>query len=195
MAKKYVYQKSERGVSDFVYVDLLPELKRARQFNMNVIIAGTIAVVATYFFIFVPFRLATEEFEEVNGHNNDLAHRLVLKQEERVLHEINLDIIHFEQDINQLHGLNIDLNEYIDQINNYTDERDGEVIEVVYNVENETLLVRVIMINDQYFTQLRNDFLAFEWVYSVSPSDQEDYGSIYQVVQFTLDLEVPEDVE
>ena len=188
MAKKYVYQKSERGVSDFVYVDLLPEVKRARQFNMNVIIAGTIAVVATYFFIFVPFRMATNEYEEVNGHYNDLQHRLDLKEEERMLHEINLDIINFEQDINQLHGLNVDLNNYLDEINIAADFRGGEVIEVIYNVEQETLLVRVIMINDQYFPILRNDFLAFDWVYQVSSSKKEDYGSIYQVVQYTLEV-------
>lgn len=193
MSKKYVYQKSERGVSDFVYVDLLPEVKRARQFNMNVIIAGTIAVVATYFFIFVPFRLATEEFEEVNGHNSDLEHRLILKEAERDLHEINLDIINFEQDINQLQDLNVDLNNYLDEINIASDFREGEVIEIIYNVEAETLLIRVIMINDQYFPILRNDYLAFDWVYGVSASDKEDYGSIYQVVQYTL--EVTPDVE
>ena len=37
MASKHIYAKSISGVSDFVYVDLLPDVKRSRQFNVNVI--------------------------------------------------------------------------------------------------------------------------------------------------------------
>ena len=191
MAKKHVYQKSISGVSDFVYVDLLPEVKRARQFNMNVIIAGTLAVVLVWGLIFIPYRQKTEEFEALNGHNNDLQHRLNLKNEELLLHEIDLSIIEFEQDILDLEQLSIDFNLYLDEINLRVDPY-GAITEVVYNAETSTLRVSVIMINNR-FSILENDFLEIDWVDAVSKTDEEDYGDVYELVQYTL--EVNQDVE
>lgn len=194
MAKKYVYQKSISGVSDFVYVDLLPEVKRARQFNMNVIIAGTLAVLLVWGLIFVPYRQRTELFEEKNGINNDLQHRLDLKNEELLLHEIDLSIIEFERDIEDLEQLSIDFNLYLDEVNLMVAPY-GQITEVIYNVETATLRVRVIMINSHYFSILENDFLELSFVKEdgVSKTDEEDYGDVYQMVQYTL--EVNQDVE
>lgn len=194
MAKKHVYQKSISGVSDFVYVDLLPEVKRARQFNMNVIIAGTLAVLLVWGLIFVPYRQRTELFEEKNGHNNDLQHRLDLKNEELLLHEIDLSIIEFEQDIDDLEQLSIDFNQYLDEVSIMVAPY-GHITEIIYNAETATLRVRVIMINSHYFSILENNFLELSFVKEngVSKTDEEDYGDVYQMVQYTL--EVDQDVE
>lgn len=193
MAKKHVYQKSISGVSDFVYVDLLPEVKRARQFNMNVIIAGTLAVILVWGLIFIPYRQKTEDFEALNGHNNDLKHRLNLKNEELLLHEIDTSIIQFEQDIINLEELSIDFNQYLDEINLLVAPY-GAVTEILYSAETSTLRVSVIMINDR-FAVLENDFQEIDWVVEdgVTRTDEEDYGDVYELVHYTL--EVNQDVE
>ena len=66
MANKHIYAKSASGISDFVYVDLLPEVKRSRQFNMNVIGALFLGVFLSYVLIYMPFRAATEQYETLN---------------------------------------------------------------------------------------------------------------------------------
>ena len=84
MANKHIYAKSASGISDFVYVDLLPEVKRSRQFNMNVIGALFLGVFLSYVLIYMPFRAATEQYETLNALNNDLQHELILTNEEYV---------------------------------------------------------------------------------------------------------------
>ena len=81
MAKKIIYSKGTGIKSDFVYVDLLPDVKRSREFNINVIIVITIAVVLSFVFIYIPYSRATVIFEESNGLNNDLNHELLLTQD------------------------------------------------------------------------------------------------------------------
>jgi hypothetical protein len=192
MAKKYVYQKGSSGVSDFVYVDLLPDVKRVSQFNMNVIIALLFAVVATYFLVFIPFRAATEEFELANGKNNDLHHRLELKQQELILHEINENAIIFQNDIDQLEVYKLDFNDLLDDVNGLVEVRSGDIREISYSAENSILTVRVQLSSFFTFNHLEGDFINLGWVTTAEYTDPEAEGAYYVAV-FTL--EVTPDVE
>ena len=85
MANRHVYMK---GNNDFVHVDLLPDVKRSRQFNVNVIVELTLAVVLSFVLIYIPYSRAIVDFEESNGINNNLKHELLLTQEEYDGYEI-----------------------------------------------------------------------------------------------------------
>ncbi len=195
MAKRYVYQKSAAGVSDFVYVDLLPEVKRARQFNMNVIIVGTLAVIATWVFVFIPYRTQTEIFEEKNGVLNDLTHRLTLKLEEQELHEIDLGIIQFEEEIDALLNLQVDFRVMKNQVDNVIESTDNEayVRDISYSAIDNTLLVKVATKYDFYDTTFLDDFEDLDWTGTVTLDSNSTSEDLYV---FTYTLEVnPEDVE
>lgn len=187
MAKKFVYQKSASGVSDFVYVDLLPQVKRASQFNMNVIIAGTLAVVATYFFIFIPYRQQTELFEEKNGMLNDLSHRVTLKQEEQILHEIDLDVIEFEDEKNELEGLSVNFNLLLLDIKEEIQENTGDLKEVFYSAETELLQVKVTHKQELSDSTFQEAFLNIDWVLDVTRENKNFSGDLWE---FTYILEV-----
>lgn len=168
MAKKLVYSKGSGGVSDFVYVDLLPDVKRARQFNVNVIIALTLAVVSSFVFIYMPFRAATENFEELNGLNNDLKHELLLTNEELIGYEINLETITFEQEIDLLVLNKVDFNNLLDDIQllielkniNYS----TTLTKISYNASSNNFSIIVISTSKDIFNHLNNDFLNLDWV-------------------------------
>lgn len=177
MAKKIVYSKGTDGVSDFVYVDLLPDVKRSRQFNMNVIITLTFAVVLSFVLIYMPFRSATSDFEKLNGLNNDLKHELLLTNEEFVGYEINLDTITFEQKIDDLKVNRIDFNELLDDLKiaislkniNYS----TTLNDISYNATNRTFVIIVESTSSDIFNYLNNDFLNFSWVSSSEHSQPE----------------------
>ena len=82
MAKRHVYSKDTHGYGDFVYVDLLPEVKRSRQFNANVIIALLYAIVLGFFLVYRPYSSAVFDLEAKYSENYDLKHELTLTQEE-----------------------------------------------------------------------------------------------------------------
>lgn len=193
MAKKYVYQKNASGVSDFVYVDLLPQVKRARQFNMNVIIAGTLAVVATYMFIFVPYRQQTELFEEKNGMLNDLTHRLTLKLEEEFLHEIDMDIIEFEEQKDDIIGLRVDFTTLIEDIEITVFPLEGDIKEISYSAETETFTVKIATKYEWLDSTYQEDILQLKWVEDLIPVSKNYNGDLWELT-YTLEVN-PQNVE
>ena len=196
MAKKVVYSKGFDGISDFVYVDLLPEVKRARQFNMNVIIALTFAVVLSFVLIYMPFRNATEDFEELNGLNNDLKHELLLTNEELVGYEINLDTITFEQQIDMLIIYKVDINTLLGEIQSLVNVKNVTNYTVITHIEyDSTLNTFEIVIESTLkdnFTKLNNDFLGMDWVSSSSfppPPEELPGGNLYRST-FTIGVDL-----
>ena len=145
MAKKIIYAKGTGIKSDFVYVDLLPDVKRSREFNINVIIVVTIAVVLSFVFIYIPYSSATVVFEESNGLNNDLTHELLLTQEEYA-------------------GYEIDLNDLKDDLEIVIDVYDGYLNKIIYNAESRTIEVTIQMTTRLMYDTLNNSLLNISWV-------------------------------
>ena len=196
MAKKVVYSKGEGGANDFVYVDLLPEIRRARQFNVNVIITLSYALVAAFVLIYMPYRAATVVFEEKNGLNNDLRHELLLTQEEFVGYEIDVDVIEFEDNIGLLSGIRVDFNNLLDDVELITDVYDGEISYIGYTAETETLVVTIQVTNNVAFNILNDNFRNLPWVLDSTKDEVTpitvDGTTIYQT---SFMLEVNPDVE
>lgn len=187
MAKRIVYAKGTHGFNDFVYVDLLPDVKRARQFNVNVIIALLVLVTATYVLIYIPFSAKIFEFEELNVLNQDLSHELTLTQEEYAGYEINIDNINFEGDIEFLAEMKVDLKSIIDDVNIAVTNNDGRVSLISYNSELKTLTIEVLMVIDTNYSLLNTDLLRLNWVersnYSkpLPQSDGFSFVSTYEI--------------
>jgi hypothetical protein len=192
MSKRYVYEKSEHGIGDFVYVDLLPQVRRARQFNANVIYALLFALILSYVLVFIPFRAATSEFESLNGINNDLHHELLLTQEEFAGYEINLDLITFEENIDGLANYRVDFNDLLDdveiEVGNLID--DAKITFISYSAENQQLRVTVALKYSVNFDLLDTAFEGLPWVLSSeAPVNYEILGSsVLKVKTYTLEV-------
>lgn len=194
MSKKHVYAKSEHGIGDFVYVDLLPEVRRPRQFNVNVIIALLFTVVLIWVLVFQPVTLRTQQLEDLNSWNNDLHHELRLTNEEFLGYEIDLDVIEFEEQIEGLDGLRVDFNNLLDDVELEVDKVDGQITFISYSAENSELRVTVRIGSFYSFSELEHTLLNLPWVVSSNPIVPEKNGVELQY-SATFILEVNPDVE
>lgn len=197
MAKKHVYEKSIHGIGDFVYVDLLPNVRRARQFNANVIIALLVGLVGAFFLVFLPYRDATTEYEILKGENNDLRHELTLTQEEFVGYGINLELVDYERQIDGLSDYRVDFNNLLDdveiQVNNPL--VDGKISFISYNAETQQLLVKVeVTAQPENFDTLELLFRGLDWVETTSSTTYVRIGDTLQYEK-TFTLEVTPNVE
>ena len=187
MPKKHVYTKDSSGFGDFVYVDLLPEIRRSRQFNMNVILALLFAVVLGFFLIYRPYSTAIFELEELNAINNDYEHELVLTQEEFDMYEIDLDAIDFADDITAANKLRVDINNLVDDVELKVDSSNGRIRSIQYYAEIERMLVEVSIVSQFSFNTLNNQLLNLPWVEDsehsvpVRYSDDVEYTSTFEI--------------
>jgi hypothetical protein len=190
MAKRIVYAKGTHGFNDFVYVDLLPDVKRARQFNVNVIIALLVLVTATYVLIYIPFSAKIFEFEELNVLNQDLSHELTLTQEEYAGYEINIDNIDFENDIETLVDFKVDLKSIIDDVNIAVTNNDGTISTISYSKVTNQIMIEVLMIVPTNYSILNTDLLGLNWVVNSNysaPKTQSD--GIYHAATYTIGVD------
>jgi hypothetical protein len=196
MAKRYVYEKSINGIGDFVYVDLLPEVKRARQFNVNVIFALLFALVLSYTLVFLPFRDATIEFEELNGINNDLRHELMLTEEEFEGYNIDLALVDYERQIDSLSTYRVDFNILLDDVELQVDNPlvNGKISFISYSAQNQELIVAVTVTDKNNYTFLDMLFEGLDWVEDSSNTEAERIGDTVEFTS-TFTLEVNADVE
>jgi hypothetical protein len=194
MAKKHVYTKSEHGIGDFVYVDLLPEVRRPRQFNVNVILSLFFAVLVVYVLIFVPVNNKTIQLEELNSWNNDLAHEYTLIQEEFYGYEIDLDVITFEEKIDTVRDLRVDFNNLLDDVELEVNDVSGNISFISYSAEQSQLRVTVELTNFYSYNSLDQEFLNLPWVTSSDYTEPQKDGSEVQY-SATFILEVDPNVE
>ena len=190
MATKHVYEKSIGSAGDFVYIDLLPEVKRSRQFNMNVIAALFLGVILSFILIYMPYSKATATHESLNALNNDLVHELMLTNEEFIGYEINLDTIVFEEDIDLLKTFKVDFNNYLDDIELLTTVNGGTIIYTFYNAETAEFQVTVIISSPFTYNILNNDLLELDWVAtSIYTTPSRTGDAVLYTATFTLGVE------
>ncbi len=196
MAKKFVYQKSEHGIGDFVYVDLLPEVKRPRQFNVNVIGTLFYLVILVWILIFVPITQKTAQLQDLKSWNNDLHYEYTLAQEEFVGYEINLDVISFEENIQYLEDYKIDFNNLKDdvELEVVSGQLNGEITSIVYSAETQEFYITVEFPDYFYFNTLNHNLLNLPWVISIEQTNPQLQGNT-NIWSATFALEVNPNVE
>jgi hypothetical protein len=190
MAKKHVYSKDVTGYGDFIYVDLLPEVKRSRQFNVNVIIALLYAIIIGFFFIYRPYSDAVFQYEDLSGINYDLKHELSLTNEEFSGYEIDLDALAFEEDIIEMELKRVNYNNLIDDIQLIVDLNNGRIKQVTYNSDTKELLVQVSIISQFSYNTLNNQVLNLPWVsYSSYSTPTRDFDEVEYTSTFTIGVD------
>ena len=186
MAKRHVYSKDTHGFGDFVYVDLLPTVKRSRQFNMNVIIALLYAIVLAFFLIYRPYSSAVFELEDLNSENYDYVHELNLTQEEFEGYNIDLSAIEFDQDIATAESLRVDFNGLLDDIEILADLNSGDIESVSYRAESKEFVIEVSFRTQHHQNDLNTDILRLDWVSSSSAVKGTD-GTLTYVYTIGVD--------
>ena len=197
MAKDFVYEKGVNSVGDFIYVDLLPQTRRGRQFNSNVILSLLFALVLLFVLVFWPYRTLTTEFEGLNDLNNDLQNELDLTQEEFEGYNIDLELVNYEDRIEELTSYRVDFNYLLDDVElQVTNEViDGRITFISYSAEREILQVTVVLTEKINFNILDSMFEGLDWVVnSTSPNDARRIGDSVEWEK-TFILEVNLDVE
>lgn len=166
MSKKHVYIKDTSGYGDFIYVDLLPEVRRSQQFNMNVILALLFAVVLGFFLIYRPYSAAIFELEELSAINNDYEHELTLTQEEFDMYEIDKNAIEFGEDITEASKLRVDINNLVDDIelNVASVSEKGRIKSIIYDAETKQISIEISFVSPFDFDILNNKLLNLSWV-------------------------------
>ena len=165
MANRHVYMK---GNNDFVHVDLLPDIKRSRQFNVNVIVELTLAVVLSFVLIYIPYSRAVVDFEESNGLNNNLKHELVLTQEEYDGYEIDLDAIAYQSKIDLIKDSKTDFNSYKDDLEIIVDVYDGRLSQITYDAQSNSIKISIQMTSMLMYDTLNNSMLNIPWINNIS---------------------------
>lgn len=189
MPKKHVYTKDLTGFGDFVYVDLLPEVRRARQFNMRIIIALLVSVALTFVLVYLPYSSGTFELEDVNSDNNDLQHELMLTQEEFDGYEIDEDAIQFREDIDAIIKTKTDFNNLYDFLEIYVDLNDGRIDDVYFDLGSQEIVFTVSMVNPYRYDILNTQMLNLSWVSSSSYTGPNQYGDdIEYVGVYTIEV-------
>ena len=200
MADRKVYSKSSTSRSDFVYVNLLPDVKRARQFNVNILLIVFFTVLLTGIIVFIPYRNRTEELSTLNGNNSDLGYALILANEELRGYEINLNTINFYNRLTEVSNLTVDVNSYISEvqaeINTILQSPlvNGEVTSFNYDLENNTLEVVVRFSSISTFTTLNNRFNDLDWVITSTNTEPVQSG-VLVLYESTYSLEVDYNAE
>lgn len=190
MPKRHVYSKDASGFGEFIYVDLLPEVKRSRQFNMNVVVALLFAIVLAFFLIYRPYRDGTFELESVTSLNNDLKHELDLTREEFVGYEIDLDAIQFEDDIRDFELLRVDFNNLMDDVELIVDDNNGRLRNVNYDATTDTLTFEVALISQYSYSTINNQLRILSWVAASRYGSPTKLGDdVEYVATFTIEVD------
>ncbi|AIO18987.1 hypothetical protein KQ51_01110 [Candidatus Izimaplasma bacterium HR1] len=179
MPKRHVYSKDTHGFGDFVYVDLLPTVKRSRQFNMNVIIALLYAIVLAFFLIYRPYSSAMFELEDLNSKNYDYRHELSLTQAEFEGYEIDLSAIQFDQDISELLLLRVDFNGLLDDLEIKSDLYKGTIEAVSYRAETKEFTIEVSFPSQYYYNSLNTEILGLDWVVTSEAEQSGEDANTY----------------
>jgi hypothetical protein len=189
MAKRHVYSKDITGLGDFIYVDLLPDVKRARQFNVNVVAALLFAIVLAFFLIYQPYRDNTFELEELSSINNDLKHEKDLTQEEFNGYEIDLAAIAFERDIDRFQLLRVDFNNLMDDVELIVDDNSGRLRKVTYDETTDTITFEVLLISQFNYNKINNELLVLDWVASSEIGPRTQLDGVEYIATFTVEVE------
>jgi len=188
--KKNVYVKGQYGVSDFIYVDLLPEVKRIRQFNGQVIVVLLMFVILSFVFIFLPYNSLVMEFEETNGLNEDLKHELALTQEEYIGYEIDTTTVAFSNDISDLEGFSVDYPGVLGDITLMIMQYGASLVDFSYNLESEEIVVTVSMATFYQFEELNSQLHNISWVTNSTYTSPQRIGNeIVYHSTFTLGVD------
>ena len=107
------YRPSKRDGADFIEIDLLPNVRRPRVFNANVLLVVLLIVVLSFLLIYLPFASRQSVLNENLEEYNDFNYRLELVNQEISGYGIEAERLRYLGVIADIEDLNGD---FFDQI-------------------------------------------------------------------------------
>lgn len=110
------YEGKDSEQSEFVYVDLLPNIRRPRQFNVNIILIVLFAVFFTWLLIYWPLNNRQSEYDEALETLNDLETQKTFIDEQIETYRIDRTRINILDSIEDAQTHQIHVMHHIDDI-------------------------------------------------------------------------------
>ncbi len=171
------YQGKNREGSDFIHVDLLPEMKRPRQFNVNIIFIVLIAVSLSWLLIYLPLNDRQSDLDSAYESQNDLQSRVELTDDIIATYRLDPERIDFMNDIESIRALQGGYGDYEDGVSAAVLSADssGRLLDFNYNAVTGEIEATVSLTRSLYFSDLEIELLEAEFVdYVDIPASEPD---------------------
>ncbi|MFP4287338.1 MAG: hypothetical protein ACLFRI_06515 [Candidatus Izemoplasmataceae bacterium] len=179
MANRKFQSKGQQTTNEFILVDLLPDVRRPRQFNVNILLIVLFAVILSWIFIYFPLSNRQETLNNVLEENNDLQYELLLVNEELTGYNIQMNRVNFLDTVNTVSMHQINYQTYYDELEALVNNYGGDVWFVRYSAVNSRFELMV-----ELNTQI--EFRSLNWDYGdLTYVDESSYTALQQTSSFT----------
>lgn len=194
MANQRYRGKRDQISGDFIHVDLLPDVKRPRQFNINVIYVVLFAVLLSFLLIYWPLSNRQETLTTVIEENQDLSHELSLMRAVRNGLNLEPEQISLYNLQNRIDDLAVDYFGYYETINAIMESEpyNAQVIRFEYLAATNTFDLLVTIEREDFMDFLYEDLVGLPFVEDVELIKRPSDGLL---LHFVLIVEVSRDVE
>ena len=185
------YMGKERGEHEFIYVDLLPNVKRPRQFNVNILYIVLIAVAASWFLVYMPLSSRQETLDRVLEQNNDMTNQLLLLNEEVQGYRIEQSRIDFSNQIDRVDAMQTSYLDVFLPIQDIISNYNGQITQLRYDAVTEELQVVVILNTEFIFQNLNLELLEQDFVRSSShTTPTQQAGTVRFRATYTIGVDI-----
>ena len=193
MANRRFQAKGQQMANEFIYIDLLPDMRRPRQFNVNILLVVLFAVILSWIFIYFPLSARQARLDAALELNNDLQFQLLLVNEELVGLNIQQNRVNFLRVVERVEHHQIDYQDYFLLIEELIESYDGRVRFVRYSAVNQQFDIIVELNTAIESRSLNWDFIDLPFVRNSSnttPSITQNftYTAVF-TIEVTLDVE------
>ncbi len=173
--RRFTGKESEQ--SDFIYVDLLPHMRRPRQFNVNIILIVLIAVAATWLLIYWPLSGRQEMLDDALNRNNDLQIQRDLIDEQIAVYRIDEDRITLMENIDTALEHQLEVMEYRDDLLAaiHRVESGASIKSLNVDISANTITLRVELTRNLSYENVNIEFLELPFVKNSTYDDSGLY--------------------
>ena len=186
------YQGKEREGSEFIYVDLLPEMRRPRQFNVNILLIVLIAVALSWLVVYLPLSGRQERLDEVLEERNDLRNERDMIGGIITSYRLDADRITFMENIERVEALQNSYTQYKEDMSSALVEidLDSEMINFRYDHANREIVFRVTMSRRIHFPNLEMEIYEHPYVENIAyPEPSSPEGSTRYTTTITVEVD------
>jgi len=171
------YEGKDSEQSEFVYVDLLPNIRRPRQFNVNIILIVLVTVFFTWLLIYWPLNSRQEEYDAALERLNDLRTQESFIEEQIETYRIDRNRINLSDSIEAARDHQVHVMHHISDLEVEIDRIDSNAsIEVIrFDLSDNLIILRVPLQRTVDYSGLNRRFIDLPFVidssYSISSSE------------------------
>ncbi len=186
--------------NEFITVDLLPDVRRPRQFNVNVILIVLVAVFFTWLLIYWPLTARQNDLDKALELNNDLENALQHLSEQEEAYRLDNEIITFYGHVNQIRDLQFDFHTLDQDIQAAirSSEPTAHFLFYQYNAATQVYTIRVSLMHYFIFEDVLIDLYELDYVIRathgsiMSPEHTTRYEAAFRI---EVDIDAFETIE